>query len=43
MAFCAVEGKISSEGIAGISDPFGSEMEPEVKCVLVIRTGEIWM
>lgn len=31
MVFCAAEGEISSEGIAGVSKPSGPEVVPEVK------------
>lgn len=46
MAFCVVEGEISSEGIAGVSKPSG--LVPEVKSIeevgaLSIETGELWM
>lgn len=30
--FCVGEGEISTEGIAGISNPSGSEVAPGVKC-----------
>lgn len=30
--FCVGEGGISTEGIAGISNPSGSEVAPGVKC-----------
>lgn len=32
MSFCALEGEVSTEGIAGISNPSGSELAPEVEC-----------
>lgn len=32
MPFCVGEGRISTEGIAGISNPSGSEVAPGVKC-----------
>lgn len=48
MAFCVVEGEISSEGIAGVSKPSGLKVVPEVKSIeevgaLSIETGELWM